>query len=99
MQRSAHLSRGVEYIRTQLTRVMRTRREHQTRDVTVSLTADVLLEASPAEVWKVATDWERQSSWMLMTSVRSTGVHDPGSAMRFRPSRGWVESVSSTRCK
>jgi hypothetical protein len=46
--------------------------------VSASLTADVIVDASPAEVWNVVTDWERQSTWMLMTNVRATRVDVPG---------------------
>ncbi len=34
---------------------------------------DVVVDAPAAAVWAAITDWERQSEWMLGTTVRSTG--------------------------
>ena len=34
---------------------------------------DVLVDAPPEAVWAAITDWDRQSEWMLGTTVRATG--------------------------
>ena len=33
---------------------------------------DVVVDAPPEAVWAAVTDWERQSEWMLGTTVRAT---------------------------
>jgi uncharacterized protein YndB with AHSA1/START domain len=38
----------------------------------VRLAVDVLVDAPPEAVWAAVTDWERQSEWMLGTTVRGT---------------------------
>lgn len=35
--------------------------------------ADVVVDAPAGAVWTALTDWERQSEWMLGTTVRATG--------------------------
>lgn len=49
----------------------------------VTLSVDV--DASPEEVWAAAVDWERQSEWMVGTTVR--GGHGEGA--RLVAFTGW----------
>jgi Polyketide cyclase / dehydrase and lipid transport len=37
------------------------------------IVVDVLVDAPPAAVWAAITDWDRQSEWMLGTTVRARG--------------------------
>ena len=38
----------------------------------VPILIDVLVDAPAAAVWAAVVDWDRQSEWMLGTTVRST---------------------------
>ncbi len=40
---------------------------------------DVVVDAPVERVWEAITDWERQSDWMLGTTVRATGRGGDGS--------------------
>jgi hypothetical protein len=54
----------------------------------VEVTSRVLVPAEPAELWRLAMDWERQGEWMLGTRV--SGGQGVGAAVTARTGLGPV---------